>query len=128
MRVAVGILQRGGRLLMQRRLPGKPCAGQWEFPGGKIESGESPRRALRRELGEELGIDARAARRLMQLPFDYAHARVCLEVFLVDVFTGEATGREGQELKWLDRAEIARLDVIAAVPSILAALDDQPAG
>ena len=71
--VVVGILRRrDGHLLMQRRLPGTPCAGQWEFPGGKVEAGESPRRALARELEEEIGIMAPSSRELVKLPFDYA--------------------------------------------------------
>ena len=121
--VAVGILRRGDHLLMQRRRPGTPCAGQWEFPGGKIEAGESPHRALQRELDEELGVEARTAQPLMQLPFDYDHARVLLEVFVVDSFCGEAMACEGQEMKWLKRADIAHLDVLAAVHPILHALD-----
>ena len=123
LRVAVGILRRGDHLLMQRRRPGTPCAGQWEFPGGKIETGETPRRALQRELDEELGVDVRTAQLLMQLPFDYDHARVWLEVFIVDAFCGEAMAREGQEMKWLQRADIAHLDVLDAVHPILQALD-----
>ncbi len=124
--VAVGVLRRrDDRLLLQQRLPGKPCAGQWEFPGGKIESGESPSCALRRELREELGVEvaAVALQPLLELPFDYAHASVHLAVFLVD-FTGEAVGREGQRTCWLTTAEIRRRDILQAVHPILDALDD----
>jgi len=121
--VAVGVLQRGREYLVQRRQVGTPCAGQWEFPGGKVEARESARRALQRELGEELGVDARRARLLMRLPFDYAHARVWLEVFVVDEFAGEAAGREGQQTQWRTLDEIRRMDVLAAVPAIVHALE-----
>ncbi|MDD9858127.1 MAG: (deoxy)nucleoside triphosphate pyrophosphohydrolase [Gammaproteobacteria bacterium] len=125
--VAVGILRRGRRYLIQRRLPGTPCAGQWEFPGGKVEAGESPRRALARELDEELGVEALTARPLMKLPFDYTHARVWLEVFVVDSFAGEAAGREGQQIRWHTLDEIRGLDILAAVPAILDALSEAAA-
>jgi len=121
--VAVGVLWRGRDYLVQRRQPGTPCAGQWEFPGGKVEAGESARRALARELAEELGVEALRARRLMTLPFDYEHARVWLEVFVVDEFAGEAKGREGQRTRWGTLDEIRGLDILAAVPAILDALE-----
>lgn len=121
--VAVGVLRRGAQYLVQQRQPGTPCAGQWEFPGGKVEAGESARAALTRELAEELGVDSLRARLLMRLPFDYAHARVWLEVFVVDEFEGEAKGREGQQTAWRTLQEIRGMDVLAAVPAIVDALE-----
>lgn len=126
--VVVGILRRDDCLLIQQRMPGKPCAGQWEFPGGKVEAGETPGRALRREMQEELGVAVLTARPLAELPFDYAHARVWLEVFLVDSFAGEVVGREGQQTRWLTLAEIRQLDILEAVPPILDALGNLPRG
>ena len=135
--VVVGVLRRPDRrLLVQQRTPGRSCAGQWEFPGGKVEAGESPRRALRREIREELGIETLSARPLLALPFDYPHARVWLEVFLVDSFAGDGVdwqevdrhgldrqGREGQPTRWLTPVEIRQLDILGAVHPILDALD-----
>jgi len=121
--VAVGVLRRGREYLVQRRQTGTPCAGQWEFPGGKVEAGESARDALQRELAEELGVAVRQPRRLMRLPFDYAHARVWLEVFVVDEFDGEAVGLEGQQIQWRALEEIRDMDILAAVPAILQALE-----
>ena len=135
--VVVGVLRRPDRrLLVQQRTPGRSCAGQWEFPGGKVEAGESPRRALRREIREELGIETLSARPLLALPFDYPHARVWLEVFLVDSFAGDAVdwqgddrqevdrqGREGQPTRWLTPVEIRQLDILGAVHPILDALN-----
>ena len=123
LQVAVGVLRRQNRLLMQQRTTGQACAGQWEFPGGKVEQGESPRHALQREIREELGVETVTARPLLALPFDYPHARVWLEVFVVDSFTGRAVGREGQPTRWLTPEEIRRLDILAAVHPILEALD-----
>ena len=123
--VVVGILRRrDGRFLIQQRMPGTPCAGQWEFPGGKVEAGESPRRALARELAEELGVEALSVRELVKLPFDYAHARVWLDVFVIDSFAGEARGREGQATRWRTLDEIRQHDILAAVPAILDALSE----
>ena len=123
--VAVGVLRRRDRrLLMQQRTPGQACAGQWEFPGGKVEPGETPRRALNRELREELGIKIVSARSFLELPFDYPHARVWLTVFLVDAFAGKTTrhGKEGQPTRWLSVEAIRHLDILAAVHPILDAL------
>ncbi|MDD9811767.1 MAG: NUDIX domain-containing protein [Gammaproteobacteria bacterium] len=127
--VAVGVLRRGRRYLVQRRAPGTPCAGQWEFPGGKVEAGESTRDALARELAEELGVAASplCARPLLKLPFDYAHARVWLEVFVVDEFAGEASGMEGQQTRWRTLDEIRGMHVLAAVPAIVDALSSDAA-
>ncbi len=127
--VVVGVLRRRDRrLLLQRRRPGAPCAGQWEFPGGKVEAGESPCHALRREMREELGVEALRLRPLLTLPVDYPHARVWLEVFRVEDFTGKVHGREGQQTRWLAPDEIRRRDVLGAVHPILDALarDDVP--
>ena len=123
--MVVGVLRRREHILMQQRTPGKPCAGQWEFPGGKVEPGESPHQALEREMHEELGIDTLSPRPLLTLPFDYPHARVWLEVFMVDSFAGEVTGREGQPTRWLTPTEIRQLDVLEAVHPILAKLEHQ---
>lgn len=118
--VVVGILRtEDSRFLIQQRLPGKPCAGQWEFPGGKVEVGESPRQALDREFREELDIEVVAVRPLLQLPYDYEHARVWLDISLIDSFRGEVVGREGQQVRWLTIAEIRQLDILPAVQPIL---------
>ena len=128
LRVVVGIpVNLQGEFLVQQRPPGKPCAGQWEFPGGKIEPGESSRHALVRELQEELGIVVMELRKLTIIKHDYDHARVRLEVFIVTRFDGIPAGLEGQLIRWCSLATIGELDVLEAVYPILDQLVTLPA-
>ena len=100
-RVAVGVLLRpDGRVLLAQRLAGTPYPGYWEFPGGKLEAGESAYQALVRELDEELGVATlRAAPWLVQR-YVYAHAHVELTFFRVFTWRGEPRGRDGQAIAW----------------------------
>lgn len=103
--VAVGILlKNGSKVLMGRRPDGKPYAGYWEFPGGKLEPRESVALALQRELKEELGIeislDPLHCQELTVIEHDYPHAYVRLHVCLVQQWQGEPIGLEKQELSW----------------------------
>ena len=99
--VAVGILIRDdGALLLSTRPEGKPYAGYWEFPGGKIEPGETVEQALRRELHEELGITIGAAQPWKVTEHDYPHALVRLHWCKVQAWQGEFEMREGQAMCW----------------------------
>ncbi|MEO7242905.1 MAG: NUDIX domain-containing protein [Variovorax sp.] len=99
--VAVGILiQHDGALLLTTRPEGKAYAGYWEFPGGKVEQGESIEGALRRELHEELGIVIDAARVWKVTEHDYPHAQVRLHWCKVHRWKGELQMREGQRACW----------------------------
>ena len=99
--VAVGVLIDGeGRFLLTTWPEGKPCAGHWEFPGGKVEAGESVAQALRRELQEELGITIAHAEPWQVLLHDYPHARVRLNFMRVRGWQGELAMREGQRMAW----------------------------
>ncbi|NMM80058.1 7,8-dihydro-8-oxoguanine-triphosphatase [Acidovorax sp. SRB_14] len=99
--VAVGILLRpDGALLLCTRPPGKVYAGYWEFPGGKIEAGESVEQALRRELIEELGVTIGPAEVWKATEHDYPHALVRLHWCKVWQWTGEFEMREGQAMAW----------------------------
>lgn len=100
--VAVGILIRAAddALLLSTRPPGKPYAGFWEFPGGKIEAGETVEQALRRELQEELGITLDAAEVWRVTEHDYPHARVRLHWCKVLHWRGDFEMREGQAMRW----------------------------
>jgi len=99
--VAVGVLVLAdGRFLLTSRPEGKVFAGFWEFPGGKLEAGESVEQALRRELHEELGITIGAAHPWQVEVMDYPHARVRLHFCKVFDWTGELQMREQQQMAW----------------------------
>jgi 8-oxo-dGTP diphosphatase len=99
--VAVGVLIDGaGHFLLTSRPAGKVYAGFWEFPGGKLEAGETVEQALRRELHEELGIRIGPAEPWKIEQIDYAHARVRLHFCKVREWQGEFEMREGQSMAW----------------------------
>ena len=99
--VAVGvILDAENRILITQRAPTAHQGGLWEFPGGKVEAGESVQEALYRELYEELGIEIGGVSSLLEVSHDYGDKLVLLDVWVVREFTGVAVGREGQPLAW----------------------------
>jgi 8-oxo-dGTP diphosphatase len=101
--VAVGVLiDPAGRFLLTSRPEGKVYAGYWEFPGGKLEAGESVEAALRRELIEELGIEIGAVQPWKVELMDYPHARVRLHFCKVFQWTGDFEMRERQAMAWQD--------------------------
>ena len=100
--VAVGVIQKGREVLIARRQKGQHLEGFWEFPGGKLEAGEDAQVALARELKEELSIAVIDSHFLFDVTYDYPEKRVTLSIFLVNTFTGEPVGVEGQPLSWCD--------------------------
>ncbi|TDR32584.1 8-oxo-dGTP diphosphatase MutT [Hydromonas duriensis] len=99
--VAVGVLRNTqGEFLFAQRPEGKPMAGFWEFPGGKVESGESIHAALARELHEELGIDIADSMRWLEVEHVYPHAHVLLHFRIISEWRGKPHGRENQALHW----------------------------
>jgi 8-oxo-dGTP diphosphatase len=99
--VAVGILiDDAGRVLVTRRAPGAHQGGLWEFPGGKLEEGETLLEALTRELSEELGVRVETTEPLMVLEHDYGDKQVRLDIHRVTRWSGEPRGLEGQPLAW----------------------------
>ena len=99
-----GILWRNGRYLAAERPAGKIMAGYWEFPGGKVEEGETPDDALIRELREELGITATSAVFWRTIDHINVQGHITLHLFHVPEFTGDPSPLEGQKLAWLDPA------------------------
>ena len=121
--VATGIIEdASGRLLISLRPEGKPWPGFWEFPGGKVDPGETPEQALVRELWEELGITVTAPEPFRVLDYTYPERTVRLHFYRVRHWTGTAHGREGQEVRWLYPWEIPALECLPANLRITAAV------
>lgn len=121
--VAVGVITRAdGAVLLAERPAGKPKAGFWEFPGGKVEAGEAPAKALVRELHEELGIEVDTVAPWITREFEYSHMHVRLHMFRVMKWHGEPHGREGQHISWEDMHAINVEPLLPANHAILRAL------
>ncbi len=122
--VAAALIDASGRVLAAQRLPGGSLAGLWEFPGGKIEAGETPEAALVRELGEELGIaiDVIALQPLMFVSHAYADFHLLMLVYTCRTWVGTPVGMQGQALRWGNLADLAVLAMPPADVPVLAAL------
>jgi len=132
--VAVGVIKnKQGQILISLRKPTLHQGGLWEFPGGKLESGETAQQALSRELKEELAITVLTTTPLISIKHTYPDLTVQLHVYLVEQFSGEAKGNEGQAIKWVTANELKNYEFPAAnqtiimaaqLPSYYAILDD----
>lgn len=121
--VVAGILtDPAGRVLVSQRLPGKPMAGRWEFPGGKLERGEDRLAGLYRELEEELGVSVTSARPLIRFVHDYPGLAVSLDIWRIREFAGLPFGRQGQALRWVEPAALSEIDLLEADRPILTAI------
>jgi 8-oxo-dGTP diphosphatase len=113
--VAAALILRGGEVLIGQRRADQPMALQWEFPGGKIESGESPEQALARELDEELGIRAVIGPAVTRIRHNYRHGgAVDLQFFAVHEFSGEIENRIFEQVRWTRLEDLPGYDFLAA--------------
>ena len=113
--VAAALILRGEEVLICQRRPDQPMALKWEFPGGKIESGETPQQALARELDEELGIDADVGPLVTHTRHTYrSGGAVDLQFFAVHAFRGEVTNRIFHDVRWIPLRDLTSYDFLAA--------------
>jgi 8-oxo-dGTP diphosphatase len=125
--VAVGvILNANQQVLIARRPMGSHQGGLWEFPGGKVETGESLQQALFRELKEELAIEVSECSALVTIEHDYGDKLVLLDVCMVRAFTGDAVGVEGQVLRWVGLDQLGEYQFPAANKPIVELLTALP--
>jgi 8-oxo-dGTP diphosphatase len=123
---AVALIDRDGRVLLAQRPAGKRMAGLWEFPGGKIETGETPEAALIRELGEELGIDT-AESCLAPLTFashSYDYFHLLMLVYVCRKWSGTPRPLEGGELAWVRASRLRDYDMPPADIPLIPVLQD----
>lgn len=118
--VAVGVIERSnGDILIAKRHQHLHQGGKWEFPGGKVEAGESTLSALSRELIEEVSLTVIDATPFMLIEHDYGDKVVRLDILHVNSFEGDAHSNEGQEIKWVAKAELANYEFPAANLAII---------
>lgn len=113
--VVAALILRGDEVLICQRRPDQPMALQWEFPGGKMEAGETPEQALRRELQEELGIDATIGVRVTHIRHTYRNGgAVDLQFFAVHHFDGEIGEHIFNQIRWTRLPDLPNFDFLAA--------------
>jgi 8-oxo-dGTP diphosphatase len=119
------VIERDGAILITRRPPGTHLAGFWEFPGGKPDPGEALDQALRREIAEELGVEAHVGDKIETIDWEYADKRVRLHFFRCTV-TGEPCPLEGQEMAWVFPENLPHYEFPAADATLLTHLKPRP--
>ncbi len=109
--VVAGVIFRHGLILIARRNPGGPHGGLWEFPGGKVEPGESPEEALARELLEELGAHVAVLGLMKEVIHSYRHATIRLLAYRCEIAAGEPSPLECAELKWVEPRDLSNYEM-----------------
>lgn len=118
--VVAALILRGDEVLVCQRRPDQPMSLKWEFPGGKIESGESPEQALRRELDEELGIRANIGALISHIRHNYRNGgAVDLQFFAVHSFEGQLTNRIFHDLRFTPLSTLPQFDFLAADQTLI---------
>ncbi|WP_051347276.1 Nudix family hydrolase [Thiomicrorhabdus chilensis] len=120
--IAIGVLKRDQQVCISLRQKHQHLGGHWEFPGGKIESGETVEQALQREFLEELGVRTHQWQPLISVPWDYGEIAVRLHVYVSECFDGEPEGKEGQLVEWCEICDLTDKRFPEANAGILMAL------
>lgn len=123
--VSAALILRADTVLICQRRPDQPMALKWEFPGGKIEAGETPEQALARELDEELGIHAQIGSPVIRIHHTYRNGgAVDLQFFAVHSFEGDLINRIFNEVKWVTLKDLPTYDFLAADRGLIRDLAD----
>ena len=113
-RVTAAVLEKDGRVLLARRRAGDALAGKWEFPGGKLEEGETPEACLARELAEEFGIAAEIGAFVCSIEFEYRHFHVELLAYRARHVSGEFVLNDHSEIAWVKPEDVLSYDLASA--------------
>jgi 8-oxo-dGTP diphosphatase len=108
--VSCAVIEKHGKILIARRKSGDQMAGKWEFPGGKIEPGETPEQCLKRELLEELGVEIAVDEFICSSTWKYDHATIKLLAFKATLISGELILHDHAEISWVTPQELADYD------------------
>lgn len=117
--VAAAVIIEKGKLLICQRPKGKNCALLWEFPGGKIEEGETPENCLKRECREELDIAISVKRFLREITHDYGDFSVCIRFYLAGIEGGNLCRREHSRIQWIEKSELSDFSFCPADDAVL---------
>jgi A/G-specific adenine glycosylase len=124
--IAAGVIYRRGKILIQQRLNRGLLGGLWEFPGGKVEAGESLQECVAREVREEVGIDVRVGEKIIAVHHAYSHFSIALHAFRCEYVSGRVTLASAQKFKWVAPRELEQYAFPAANKKIIAALRSHP--
>lgn len=120
--VTAAVIEKDGKILLARRKEGDALAGKWEFPGGKLEPGETPQACLRRELMEEFGVETEIGPFVCASEFDYKHNHIELLVYRAAHLSGEFKLNDHSAIAWVSLAELDNYDLASADIPVVAAL------
>lgn len=125
-RVTAAVLEKDGKILLAQRKRGDALAGKWEFPGGKLEPGETPEACLRRELREEFGVETEIGAFVCSSEFEYKHARIELLVYRARHVAGEFRLNDHDAIAWVKPGELSGYDLASADIPVVKVLLEKP--